>query len=322
MASVTKLALVAAVMAITVQGAVAEDYPTRTIRVSVPYGPGGPSDTGARIAAEALGQQLGKPVIVENHGGGGGLNATEAYLKETPDGYTILVGSIGPFTVIPAGKKVSYDPVKDFVPIGTVWRSALTLAVRPTLEVKSMAEFVAYAKQYPGKVTIGSAGVGSVTHLAIELLKHEANINVIHVPFRSSGQSMPALMGGQIDALFGDTPIIAPQIKAGKIHALAVASPKRELALPDVPTMAEAGFPGVDASSWFGFVVLPQTPPAIVKRLQEALAAGQKDPAYIARLAAMGASSGEVGPASYAELIKKDAVKWKAIIDSAGIKLE
>ena len=132
-------------------------------------------------------------------------------------------------------------------------------------------------KEHPGKVTIGSAGVGSVTHLAIELLKREAKINVIHVPFRSSGQSMPALMGGQIDALFGDTPIIAPQIKAGKINALAVASPKRELALPDVPTMAEAGLPGVDAASWFGFVVLAQTPPAIVKRLQDALATGQKD---------------------------------------------
>ena len=126
-------------------------------------------------------------------------------LKEAPDGYTILVGSIGPLTIIPAGKSVSYDPVKDFVPIGTVWRSALTLAVRPNMGVKSMAEFVAYAKEHPGKVTIGSAGVGSITHLAIELLKREAKINVIHVPFRSSGQSMPALMGGQIDALFGET---------------------------------------------------------------------------------------------------------------------
>jgi tripartite-type tricarboxylate transporter receptor subunit TctC len=322
MESVAKLFLIAAALAITAHGAAAEDYPTRAIRVSVPYGPGGPSDTGARIAAEALSRQLGKSVIVENHGGGGGLNATESYLKEAPDGYTILVGSIGPLTIIPAGKKVSYDSVKDFVPIGTVWRSALTLAVRPSMGVKSMAEFVAYAKEHPGKVTIGSAGVGSVTHLAIELLKREANINVIHVPFRSSGQSMPALMGGQIDALFGDTPIIAPQIKAGTINALAVASPKRELALPDVPTMAESGLPAVEAASWFGFVVLAQTPPAIVKRLQDALTTGQKDPAYIARLAAMGASSGEVGPASYAELIKKDAVKWKAIMDAAGIKLE
>jgi tripartite-type tricarboxylate transporter receptor subunit TctC len=322
MASFAKLVLIAATLAFTARGALAEDYPTRAIRVLVPYGPGGPSDTGARIAAKALSRQLGKPVIVENHGGSGGLNATESYLKEAPDGYTILVGSIGPLTIIPAGKTVTYDPVKDFVAIGTVWRSALTLAVRPNMGVKSMTEFVAYAKEHPGKVTIGSAGVGSITHLAIELLKREAKINVIHVPFRSSGQSMPALMGGQIDALFGDTPIIAPQIKAGKIDALAVASPKRELALPDVPTMAESGFPGVEAASWFGFVVLRQTPPAIVKRLQDALATGQKDPAYIAKLAAMGASSGDVGPASYAELIKKDGAKWKAIMDAAGIKFE
>jgi tripartite-type tricarboxylate transporter receptor subunit TctC len=321
-ASITRLLLIAAVLAITAQGAAADDYPTRPVYIIEPYAPGGPSDTGTRLAAEPLSRQLGKPVIVENRGGGGGLNATEAYLKGNQDGYTILVGSIGPLTIMPAAKKVSYDPLKDFVPLGTVWRSATTLAVRPGLGVKSVGEFVAYAKANPGKVTIGSAGVGSVTHLAIELLKREAKINVIHVPFRSTGENLPALMGDQIDALFGDATIIAPQIKAGKIVALAVAAPKRALALPNVPTMAEAGFPGVEAENWFGFVVSSRTPPAITKRLQEALAAAQQDPTYTANLAKQGASAGELGPKSFAELIKKDAEKWKEIVIAAGIKLD
>lgn len=322
MISITKLLVAAATLAAMMPVAHAADYPTKPVHVIVPYAAGGPSDTGARLAAEPLGRQLGKSVVVENRGGAGGLIATEAYLHEVPDGYTILVGAIGPLTIIPAAKKVSYDPLKDFIPLGTVWRSALTLAVRPGMGVKTVTEFVAYAKAHPGKVTIGSAGVGSITHLAIELLKYKARIDVIHVPFRSTSGSLPALMGGQIDALFGDTPSIAPQIKAGKILALAVASPVREAALPEVPTMAEAGFPGVEAGSWFGFVVAAKTPPAIVKRLQEALVAAQKDPAYVAILAKHGASAGDLGPASFEDLIKKDSAKWKAVVAAAGIKFD
>lgn len=300
----------------------ADDFPSRPLRVIVPYAAGGPSDTGSRLAAEALGRVLDKPVIVENRGGGGGLNATEAYLGIEPNGYTILVGSIGPFTIIPAAKKVSYDVEKDFVPLGTVWRSAQLLAARKTLGVTTVADFVAYAKQHPGKVTIGSAGVGAVTHLAIELFKREAGIDVIHVPFRSTGETMPALMGGQIDALFGDAPILAPQVHGGNIQALAVAAPTRAPALPEVPTMGEAGFPGVIAESWYGFVVSAKTPPTIIKRLQEALATAQRDPDYQQKLAKQGASAGDIGPEAYAKLIGTDAAKWRAIVTAAGIKLE
>jgi tripartite-type tricarboxylate transporter receptor subunit TctC len=301
--------------------AAAEDYPTRPIRVIVPYAAGGPSDTGARLMSEPLGRQLGQAVVIENQGGGGGLNATESYEKYAPDGYTILLGAIGPLTIIPSAEKVSYDPVRDFVPLGLVWNSALTLAVSPTLGVKTLKDFIAYAKAHPGKVTIGSAGVGSVTHLAIELFKHAAGLDLNHIPFRSTSESLPALMGGQIDALFGDTPIIASQITSGKIVGIAVAAKKREAAIPDVPTMAEAGLENVSAASWFGFVASSKTPPAIVKRLQDAMAAAQKDPAYIATLAKQGATYGEPGSEAYADLIKNDAVKWKAVITEAGIKL-
>ena len=322
MPSISK-ALFAVLLLVAGAGAVgAEDYPSRPLRVIVPYAAGGPSDTGARFAAEALGRALNQSVIVENRGGGGGLNATESFLQAEPDGYTILVGSIGPFTIIPAAKHVSYDVERDFVPLGTVWRSAQLLAARKTLGVATVAEFVAYAKAHPGTVTIASAGVGAVTHLAIELLRREAGIDVIHVPFRSTGQTMPALLGGQIDALFGDAPILAPQVHAEKIQALAVAAPKRAAALPEIPTMGEAGFPGVIAESWYGFVVSAKTPPAIVKRLQDALAAAQIDPGYQEKLARQGASAGDLGPEPYAALIRADAAKWRAIVTAAGIRLE
>jgi tripartite-type tricarboxylate transporter receptor subunit TctC len=300
----------------------ADDYPSRTLRIVVPYAAGGPSDTGTRLAAEPLARELGKPVVIENRGGSGGLNATEAYFKAEADGYTILLGAIGPLTIIPAFKPVAYDVEKDVVPLSTVWRSAQVLAVRPSLGIKTVAEFVAYARAHPNKLTIGSAGVGAVTHLAIEVLKREAKIDLIHVPFPSTSESLPLLMAGQIDALFGDGPIIAPQVHAGHIVALAVAGPARGRALPEVMTMAEAGFPGVESESWFGLVVSSKTPAPIIARLQSAVVAAQQDPAYLEKLAKQGASAGVPGPESFSALIKKDAAKWGAIIKAAGIKPE
>jgi tripartite-type tricarboxylate transporter receptor subunit TctC len=322
MALMAKGALAAGLLALSATGLAADDFPSRALRIVVPYAAGGPSDTGTRLAAEPLAKELGKPVVVENRGGSGGLGATEAYFKAEADGYTILTGAIGPLTIIPAFKPVSYDVEKDVVPLTTVWRSAQVLAVRQSLGIKTVAEFVAHAKANPGKLTIGSAGVGAVTHLAIEVLKHETGIDVIHVPFRSTSESLPQLIGGQIDALFGDGPIVAPQVRGGQIVALAVAGPARGRALPEVPTMAEAGFPGVEAESWFGLVVSSKTPQPIIARLQAALAAAQKDSGYLDKLARQGASAGEPGPEAYAALIRKDAAKWARIIKAAGIKPE
>ena len=300
----------------------AQDFPSRPLRIIVPYAAGGPSDTGTRLVAEPLGRELGQPVIVENRGGAGGLNATEAYFKAEPDGYTILVGAIGPLTIIPAAKPVSFDVAKDVVPLATVWRSAQVLAVRPGLGVKTMGEFVAYAKANPSKLTVGSAGVGAVTHLAIELTKREAGIELVHIPFRSTSESLPQLLGGQIDALFGDASIIAPQVRSGNIVALATAGRTRARALPDVVTMAEAGYGDIEAESWFGLVVSARTPAPIVARLQGAVNAAQRDTAYLDSLSRQGASAGEPGAASFAELIRKDAGKWKAVIAATGIKIE
>ena len=185
-------------------------------------------------------------------------------------------------TIIPAAEKVSYDPLHDFVPLGLVWTSALTLAVSPTLGVKTLKDFIAYAKANPGKVTIGSAGVGSVTHLAIELFKHEAGLDLNHIPFRSTSESLPALMGGQIDALFGDTPIIASQITSGQIVGIAVAAKKRETAIPECADDGGSRAARRRSGKLVRLCRSSKTPPAIVKRLQDAMAAAQKDPAYIA----------------------------------------
>jgi tripartite-type tricarboxylate transporter receptor subunit TctC len=300
----------------------AEGYPSRAIRVLVASAPGSAPDIGARFAAEALGRVLDKPVFVENRGGGGGLSATETYLTGEPDGYTILVAAVGTFAITPAVKRVSYDVEKDFVPLGTIWRSATVLAVRSDSGARTLARFIADAKARPAIVTVGSAGVGTVTHLTIELLRREAGIDVIHVPFRGTGEALSAFIGGQIDAMFGDVQVIAPQVNAGTVRALAVAAPQRVSVLPDVPTAGEAGLPGVIGENWFGFVVSAKTPPAIVKRLQEALAATRDDPSYKEKLARQHVSAGEPGPEPFARLIRADAAKWRAIIGAAGIKLD
>ena len=310
---------VSAVLATNAQAGV-EGYPSRPIRVIVPSAPGGPPDVGARLAAEALGRELGTPVVVENRSGR--VNVTESYLAGEADGYTILVATTATLTIIPAARSVPYDVDKDVVPLGTIWQTASALEVRASFGVRTLAEFIAAAKARPASMTIGSAGVGTPAHLTIELLKREAGIDVIHVPFRSAGESLTAVVGGQIDALFGDVQIVASQLAAGTVRALAVTGPRRAPSLPEVPTMAEAGLPGVASEPWVGYVVSAKTPPAIVKRLQNALAATHDDRAYQESLARVGASVGEPGAEAFARLIKADAVKWRAIIAAAGIKLD
>jgi tripartite-type tricarboxylate transporter receptor subunit TctC len=315
--------ILAVALACIPQTARADDFPTHPVRIIVPYAAGGPSDTGARLVSEGMSRVLGQSVIIENRGGGGGLNGTESFLTGELDGHTILLGGIAPLTIIPWIRKVSYVPERDFVPLGIVWRSAQTLVVRASLGVKTLEQFVAYAKQHPDKVTIGSAGIGTVSHLGALLLQREADIKLVHVPFRSTSQSLPLLIGdSSLDGLFGDAVTLAPQVAAGKIIPLAVAAPQRNPALPDTPTMAEGGFPGVEAEGWHGLVVSAQTPPDHVKRLRDALVAAQSDPGYQERLKQQGATVGEIGPDAYARLIKSDSAKWGAIIKAANLTVE
>ena len=250
------------------------------------------------------------------------LSAIESYVGGEADGYTILVGAVGWFTIIPAAKRVSYDVEKDFIPLGTIWRSAEVLAVGPRSDVSTLAEFIAAAKRRPSTVTVGSAGIGTISHVTFELLKREAAIDAIHVPFRSTGEGLSALLGGEIDAMFADVQVIAPQVVAAKGRALAVAAPQRVQALPDVPTMGEAGLPGVIGENWFGYFVSARTPPAVVKRLQDALVVAHDDPGYQANLGRQHASAGEAGPDALDRLVRADIARWRALVTAAGIRLD
>lgn len=318
----TAIALAMAGAACAGPASAADDYPNRAIKVLVPYAAGGSSDTGSRLIQEPMSKHLGQQLFIENRGGAGGLIATEQYLKEPADGYTILLGAIGPFAVIPGGKKVSYDVEKDFIPLGFVWNSAQVLAIHPRVPAKTLQEFIDYAKKNPGKVSIGSSGFGSISHLTIELFKREAGIDIIHVPFRSTGASLPGLLSGSVDAMVGDAVVVAPQVEAGMIKGLAVASPERSIALPDVPTMKESGLPGAIAESWFGFVVHAKTPAPIVEKLRNAMLAAQKDPAYQEAVRKQKANGGDPGWQAYAETIKRDADKWRKVIKDANIQID
>jgi putative tricarboxylic transport membrane protein len=314
---VGKLALLA-----LIGPAFAQDFPSRAVRILVPYSAGGTSDTASRLVSEPLGRHLGQSVYVENRGGAGGLTATEAFFHLPADGYTLLVGAVGPFAIIPPTKPVSYSVERDVVPLGTIWRSPQLFAVNPKLGIRTMAELVAHARANPGKVLLGSAGVGALTHLSIELLKREAKLDLAHVPFRSTGGTLPALIGGHIDAAFGDVSVLASYVQAGTITALAIAAPQRSPLLPGLITMAEAGLPDIEAENWYGLVVSSRTPAPVLARLKAAMLATQNDPAYRESLIRQGTSAGEPGAESFGKLIQKEIARWKPIVTAPGFKIE
>ena len=235
------------------------------------------------------------------------------------DGYTLVVGGIAPIVLVPAVKKLRYDVEKDLVPLGLIWLSPQVLAIRPSLGVDTVAAFVDYAKKNPGKVTIGSAGVGTVTHLANELLQHEAGIKLLHVPYRSTSNSLTDLIGGQIDSIFGDVVILRSHVQAGSIKALAVTSARRSPLLPDVPTMAEAGLPDVRTEVWYGLLAPARTPAPVLERLEAAVRDAQNDPAYKESLRKYGIELEGVGAEAFAEFIKSESDRWSPILKAIGV---
>jgi tripartite-type tricarboxylate transporter receptor subunit TctC len=238
------------------------------------------------------------------------------------DGYTLVVGGIAPIVLVPAVRKLRYDVDRDLVPLGLIWRSPQVLAVRASLDVRTVAEFIAYAKAHPGKLTVGSAGVGTITHLANELFRREASIGFTHVPYRSTSNSVTDLMGGQIDAIFGDVAILSPQVKAGAIKALAITATRRSPLLPDLPTMAEAGLPNVQTEVWFGLLAPARAPEPVLARLKAAVKAAQLDPEYRAALAKFGTEIDGVGAQPFADFIHAETKRWTPILKDAGITFE
>lgn len=310
-------AMLAALAVVPLIGAaVAQDYPTRAITIIVPFTAGGPNDVAARIYADGLRRQFGSStsIVIENRAGGAGIPGTEAALQGDHDGYTLLMGGIAPLTLIPPIQKVRYNTEKDFAPLGLMWRSPQVFAVHPQLGVKSVADFIAKAKAAPGKLTIGSAGLGTVTHLANELFRREAQVDFTHVPYKSTANSLNDLLGGHIDAIFGDVALVRPQADAGKLVALAVTGANRSPLMENLATTAEVGFPAVQTEVWYGALVSVKAPASVLSRLKAATLAVQTDPATQKTLRQHGIVLGEPGADAFAKFIRREIERWTPIV--------
>ena len=299
----------------------AETYPSKPIKLVVPFPPGGPNDIIARIIGQRMSELLGQPIVIDNRGGAGGVVGTDAVAKAAPDGYTIGICSAGAIAISASlVEKVPYDSTKDLTPITLVATVPELLVVPESLPVKTFQELVAMAKAQPGKLNFASSGPGSMPHLAGELLKINAKIDIVHVPYRGAAPAVNDLLGGQVQMVFLDTPVLLPHIKSGKFRALAVAAKERAPSVPDVPTMSELGLASVDAENWYGMVGPANMPKDIVDRLNKAAAEAMKNPEVIAKLTPQGAKLVGDSPEHFGAFIKSEIVKWGAVVKASGAK--
>ncbi len=316
-------AALALALAATGMPALADDYPTHPIRVIVPFAAGGAADAVARIVGKRVGETLGQTVVVEDRGGGGGVIGTEIVKNADPDGYTLLLGQSGPISINPGiYTKLSYDPEKDFVPISMTTAYPYVLVVNPSLGVKTVAELVALAKRKPGELNYGTAGVGVSNHLCTELFDNEAGIKMTHVPYRGTSLAVADLISGQVQVVFADPVSALSQVKAGALIALAVTSKERSPVAPDVPTIAESGYPGFDAVAWHGFMAPAGTPKPIVDRLNAAIVDALKDPQTAKLIEAQAIQIVGSSPQDFASFIKQDIVLWKGVAQEAKVEVK
>jgi tripartite-type tricarboxylate transporter receptor subunit TctC len=301
--------------------AAAQDYPTKPVRVIIPFPPGAINDTVGRLIATELTNRLGKQFIVDNRAGAGGVVGTELAANAPKDGYTLLVVSLVN-TVNPWLYKLNYEPIKSFAPIAFVAASPNILVVNPQVPAKTLGEFIALAKKQPGKVQYASGGVGSFMHLGGELFKLSAGVDLLHVPFRGGGPAMTDVMGGHTSAAFATIPTATPQVNAGKVRALAVGASKRQAALPDVPTAAEAGLPGYHVSNWVGLVAPAGVPAAIVDKLNKEVAAIMQTPEMRKQLENQGLEFTAMSPAQFGVFMEKEMAQWGRVVKEGGIKAQ
>jgi tripartite-type tricarboxylate transporter receptor subunit TctC len=297
--------------------------PNHAIRFLVPYGPGGSSDVIARVMAVEMSRGLGQQMVVENKGGGQGSIAMAEAARAAPDGYTVILGHVGTLAVNPAMMpKLPYDVNKDFEPVTLLAKVAMVFAVGSKVPAKTLPEFIALAKAHPGKLNYGSAGNGSAGNLAFEMLKIAADIDVVHIPYKGTGQQITDLLSGNTDAGSAGPPGLMPHLAGGKIRILATGSAQRLPGLPDVPTVAESGYPGFESSQWFGLLVPAGTPPAVVARLHDEAVKALQSPTVRERLAQD--SSEPVGstPEEFKVFIRTEAVRWGDVVRKAHLHAE
>jgi len=295
-------------------------FPSRPITMVVGFAPGGGTDTAARIIARAAGESLGQPVVVENRAGAGGNIAHEQVAKAPPDGHTLLLGSVGPLTVAPHMiANLPYDPLRDLAPVTMAVTFANVLVVHASVPARTLADYVKLASEKPGTLTYGSSGIGGAGHLSGELFRMLAKVDIVHVPYKGGGPAMSDLLGGQIASIFA-TPISAgPHIKTGKIRAIAVTSAARTSFMPEVPTIAESGYPGFEATNWYAYVLPGKTPAAIVERWNRELVKVLNDPAVREALLAQGMEPAPSTREALAKYIEREYATWGRVVKEAKI---
>ena len=301
---------------------VAQSYPTRPVRMIVATAPGGGTDAIARIMSPRLSELLGQQFVVDNRAGGGGIIGTETVARANPDGYTLLMSFVAGMAMTPALTKTPYDSLKDFTPISLIAGAQYVLTVHPSVPARTFKDFVVYAKANPGKLNYASAGNGTPVHLAAELFKSVAGVDIRHVPYKGGGPAGAAVLSGESQVIFGSVTATMPQIKAGKLFALAVTGATRLPAAPELPTVAEQGYPGFEVTSWYGIVGPARLPQNVVSKLNEAIVTALRAPDVREQLARQGMDPIGSSPAEFAAHLKKEVVRWAAVVKEAGIKAD
>ena len=298
----------------------AEDFPAKPIRLIVPFPPGGPNDIIARVIGQRMSEIVHQPIVIDNRGGQAGVLGTDAIAKSAPDGYTIGIVSASALSISPTMEKVAYDVARDFAPITLVATVPEMLVVASSVPARDTKELVALAKAEPGKLNFASAGTGGITHLAGELFKLTAKIDIVHVPYRGAAPAINDLLGQQVQMAFLDLPVILPHIKAGTLRAVALGAKERVPTAPDVPTTAEVGMPDILIENWYGMIAPAATPPAIVAALNRVATEAMTDPAVKEKLADQGLTLAPQTPEQFRAYIASETRKWANVIKDAGVE--
>jgi len=312
--------LLLALCLVVASSAWAEDYPSKPIRLIVPFPPGGPNDIIARVIGQRMSEIAKQPVVIDNRSGSAGALGTDAVAKAEPDGYTIAITSASSLAILPTMEKINYDPQKDLVPITLVATVPEMLVVAGNVPARNMAELVALAKAQPGKLNFASAGVGGLPHLAGELFKLTAKVDIVHVPYRGAAPAINDLLGQQVQMTFLDLPMILPQIKSGNLYPIALGAKTRSPLAPDVPTTAEVGMPDVLAENWYGMVAPAATPKDVIAKLSKITTEAVSDPNVKDKLADQGLNLVPDSPEEFRSYIASESEKWAKVIKDAGVK--
>jgi tripartite-type tricarboxylate transporter receptor subunit TctC len=322
MRSILALVALGTIISPAAVAATAQQFPTRPVRLVVPYPPGGANDNVVRLLAPKMSEQLGHNVVVDNRGGGNTIIGSELVAKAVPDGHTLLIIAAGHAINPSLYSKLPYDTARDFVPVALVGDGAYVLVANPALGVSSVPELIAAAKAKPGQIAYASSSTGNLTHLAAEVFNSMAGTKMLHVPYKGGGPAMLDILGGRVSIFFSTVAVARPHLQSGKIKGLGVTTARRSAALPNVPTIAEAGLPGYEVSGWYGLVAPARTPRAVIARLHSVVQSATRQPDIKERLLGLGVDVVESTPAEFGQRINSELTKWEKIVKPLGITAE